>query len=585
MKIRLFVAIFMTAAVLFGVLACVHTPERAEPIYKVRAENFESGLPRPQPSGVQVNSSRFIGDQVEIDPAEVVGYGSLPTTVTQPFAGRPRDLSLMEVVTETLANNRTIKIQDYSLRIAEYDIPVSKAIYDLLITGTVANTRTEEQSSTSRFGALPLNSARTRNASLGLQQLLPSGAVLTMGYEVIRQWSQTFTIDPATFQPGSTEDLFYQHVARLGLRQPLLQGFGPRVTNAGIRISTLQRQAAAAGFQNTVERKLLQALQFYWELIGAVESHKVAVISYAQATDLLRVNRAKYEAEVLPRTDVLQAEAAVADRREQLIQARRAVRDLEDQLKRQLFLRPDRPQWERQIRPSQRIGWRQMELDLEDAIQQARQLRPEIRQARSVIEQAKTRLTVSRNKLLPELNLFGEINSNGLGDGFDEGYQNANDASYTGYTVGLEVSYPLQNRRARYQLRQSEVSLAQAEEQLLDLEDQITLELRQAERALRTARERIEVTQSRVRSEQAKLDAELKRYDVGMSTAFEVLTFQDDLAMAQNQHIRAVIDYNKAMLNLERARGTLLDTYGITIEGPDLDPSAASTWMPLGMDG
>ena len=118
----------------------------------------------------------------------------------------------------------------------------------------------------------------------------------------------------------------------------------------------------------------------------------------------------------------------------------------------------------------------------------------------------------------------------------------------------------------------------------MQLQDQIALEVRQAVRALRTARQRITVTQSRVSSTQALLDSELIRYEVGISTAFQVLEFQEDLAEAQSQHLRAVVDYNQAAIGLERARGTLLQTYGIQVEDADLNPPADPVKFPVGFN-
>jgi len=62
------------------------------------------------------------------------------------------------------------------------------------------------------------------------------------------------------------------------------------------------------------------------------------------------------------------------------------------------------------------------------------------------------------------------------------------------------------------------------------------------------------------------VDAELKKFENGMSTSFEVLRIQTDLADAQVAEIRAVLDYNKALADLERAKGTLLASKGMKLE-------------------
>ena len=59
------------------------------------------------------------------------------------------------------------------------------------------------------------------------------------------------------------------------------------------------------------------------------------------------------------------------------------------------------------------------------------------------------------------------------------------------------------------------------------------------------------VTRVLVLNEEAKLAAERKRYDLGASTAYQVIQFQDDLASARMQQVSAVIDYNRAMIAFE----------------------------------
>ncbi len=51
-----------------------------------------------------------------------------------------------------------------------------------------------------------------------------------------------------------------------------------------------------------------------------------------------------------------------------------------------------------------------------------------------------------------------------------------------------------------------------------------------------------------------------------MSTNFEVLTFQDDLARAQVQELRAIIDYRRARAALARVTGAIAMTYGVQVQ-------------------
>lgn len=576
---------------LAGSLGCVKGVRIPLPQFKVQKEPYKESLPPPAvPTNGKPSSVKL--DPVKIQPEKAVGFQGLPTTVTEIFDQKPVPLSVRDVVVNTLDNNHQIKIEGYNLRIAEYEVPVSKGIYDLLTTGLLQYTRTEEQTSTAGFGSLGVNKSKNWLGQVQVQQLLPTGATASLAYTAAKTIFLVNDIapvvDPVTgatiFVPNPRNVTTYSNQATFNITQPLLRGFGREITNAGIRIAQLERQGAAADFETNTETQIENALRTYWELLGWIENYKVQVISYAAARDLLRVNTAKFNAGVVARTEVLQAEAAAEARRDQVITARQQVRDLEDQLKRQIFLQPGTPLWNREIMPTQPIAWREIDVDLDKAIQVAMSERSEMRRARSNIQQSEVTQKVARNNILPQVNLFGQVTPNGLNDDFGKSFDTMNDGDYVSYNAGVQFAYPLQNRTARYRYKQAQARTAQTQEQLRDLQDQITLEVRQAVRELRTARERINVTQSQIRSAQATLDAERRRLEVGISTSFQVLQFQQDVATAQSQHIRAVVDYNEAAIRLERTRGTLLETFGVDVLGADLRPEAKPVCWPIGFN-
>jgi outer membrane protein len=559
---------------------CFTTPPYQPPQYRVEGSLYEESPPTPVvviESGTGAEPPGVIIDPVKIEPEKAIGYENLPESITRLFDDNPLDLSLVDMVIETFANNRDIRIESYNLRIAEYEIPVSKGIYDLLVRSGLRYDRIEEDgidNNTVTFDDSA--SARSRMADVSLTQLLPTGGSLTLAYGVVREWIGSF-LTPAEFKE-------HTHRSLLEYRQPLLRGLGPSITEAGIEIAQLEQRGSAADFQATIERTLADALKNYWELIGAIEEYKVRLISYSAACDLLRINTVKYDVGTVPLVDVLQAEAAAETRREELIRARQDVRDLEDQLKKRIFLQPDIPTWERQIRPSQPFAWREIEVALEKAVETAMAERSELRRADVNIGQGNVNLRVAKDDIKPSLDFVGSVDTNATNGDFDGGFQDHRTGRYTNWSLELDFSYPLQNRSARYRMRQAEMIVEQAREIRSEVVDRITLEVRLAMRALRTARERITVTGTTVRSEQEKLRSEQKRYEVGVSTAYQVLEFQEDLADAQSTHLSAVVDYNVALIELERATATILDSYGVELADADLEPAVEEPAFDVGLD-
>jgi outer membrane protein TolC len=51
-----------------------------------------------------------------------------------------------------------------------------------------------------------------------------------------------------------------------------------------------------------------------------------------------------------------------------------------------------------------------------------------------------------------------------------------------------------------------------------------------------------------------RLDAEQKRFEVGMSTSFLVIQAQRDLAVARNNELQALLDYQLAVVSFDTAQ-------------------------------
>ncbi len=77
--------------------------------------------------------------------------------------------------------------------------------------------------------------------------------------------------------------------------------------------------------------------------------------------------------------------------------------------------------------------------------------------------------------------------------------------------------------------------------------------------------ERIEASRSARELAGQQLDAEQSKFEVGASTNFFVVQAQRDLATAQDTELRAQLDYQKALVDFERAQQTSLSGAGITI--------------------
>ena len=63
------------------------------------------------------------------------------------------------------------------------------------------------------------------------------------------------------------------------------------------------------------------------------------------------------------------------------------------------------------------------------------------------------------------------------------------------------------------------------------------------------------------------LNAEQKKLEKGVSTPSEVLRRQDDVTRSRSEELKSLLDYNKALIDLDLNDGTILERNKVQLEG------------------
>ena len=75
--------------------------------------------------------------------------------------------------------------------------------------------------------------------------------------------------------------------------------------------------------------------------------------------------------------------------------------------------------------------------------------------------------------------------------------------------------------------------------------------MRESARQVQTNQKRVETTRTSRQLAERRLDAEQRKFAAGTSTSFFVFQAQRDLAQARNNELRAILDYNRSVVDLE----------------------------------
>jgi len=380
---------------------------------------------------------------------------------------------------------------------------------------------------------------------------------------------------------------YYGELA-LNITQPLLRDFGIDINTSQIRIANLNLAISEQEFKQMVIDTLFDVESSYWNLYFRIEDLKSKTLSLKLAEDLLREFKIRIDAGTLAPIEIYQAEAEVALRSEEVIVAQSLVQAAEDKLKASLNLYENERYWNLVIIPSESPQAKKITFDLNESVRVALQNRPDFRQAEINIKAADIQVKYTKNQTLPRLDLIGSLGKTGLAGRpqdtsgafgplfrstpspwkghWDDVYDSMFGKDYYNYLLGVKIDFPLENRLARSQYSKAKVQAAQALTSLKDAENLVINDVREAIRRIDTTSKVLDSAIATLKLSEEKLKAEQKKYEVGMSTAHDVLEFQDDLARAMSTLALARTEYSKSITNHARATGLLLEHKGLKLE-------------------
>jgi len=462
-------------------------------------------------------------------------------------------LSLKESILLGLKNNLDIAIEGFNPKIRDADVTVAKAVFDPAAFAEIFFSKSKLQNR-SALSTNPVTDNEDIFGAGGIRQFLPTGANYEVRYGTNRNNTDTSFLQ--VLNPAYLNDL------ALTLTQPLLKNFGVDVNRTAIKIAQNDREISGDRLRARVMDVVTQVQTQYWDLVFSLEDLKVAQRSLGLAKELSQLNRARVRAGVAAPVEVIQAETDVAAREAGVTLAVKQLRDAEDRLKVTLNI-PAQGDWGGPILPADPARFDPVSVDLPGGIADALQNRPEYRAAKVDLASRELNLRFTRNQLLPDLSLEGRVGTNGLGGNFGKANEELTSGDFYEARAGLVFTVPLGNRAARAEFLKAQLGRDQAQVSLRGLELNITAEVREAVRRIERDAKLVDQTRAaRVLAEE-QLRIETKRLEAGVSTTFEVLRFQRELAVAQSAEVRAVTDYNKAIAAFDRARGAVLEKYGM----------------------
>jgi outer membrane protein len=495
-------------------------------------------------------------------------------------------LSLSKCLEQALANNLDLVAAKANPEIAAQEIERGKAPFDGVIGAGVRYDDASGDEEITSFNVGPNcaeppctgtaeSESKVWNGDVSFSHLLEFGANYDLTYNKGDVDAFGTSIQPST--GFLTSSVFTQETDGFVLtyEMPLLNGFGKEVNTVNILLARGNLEISREDLRLSSIQTVQVVEDTYWDVLATREALRISRLALERAEDLLELNKKKVEVGTLAPIEITEAEAGVASQVEAVIVAKTALENTEDALLQLLSIPEDDPMWEQSLDLTDRPSFAPLEIDLGDAITTALAERPEMASARQRLRDSELSERVAKKRTRHGLDLTASVapNQNDDVDRIVEtlsppGVPPSNTSTAgddTNWAVGLRYRFPLRNRDAKASYAIAKLNTQKSDLSVRSVEQNVRVEVRTAARNVESGIQRVAAARKNVELQTEKLDAEQKKFDNGMSTSFEVLTFQNDLADAELSEIRARLDYVKSLTALERSKGTLLEARGLRL--------------------
>ncbi|HYA49478.1 MAG TPA: TolC family protein, partial [Burkholderiales bacterium] len=485
-------------------------------------------------------------------------------------------LSLEDAIARTLQHNLGVAIQVLNPQLSEASLALAKEKF--LPTFTLgANHQYTNSPSYSFLESSGSVVNKTDNYTFRGSESLPFGGTLSISATAYKTDSNTLyqSVNPR-----------YGTTLSFNLTQPLLRNFGYNISRYSILVARNNLTASDLQLQQSIADTIYSVEQAYWSLVYTIENLRVRQQSVQLAKDLLEKNQRSVEIGTLAPMEILSAQAEVATREADLIQAETQVKNAEDQLKVLLNLPEDEARAIESIKALDTPPSEERRVDLDEALGTALQLRPDLAATKIGVDVQALTVRYQRNQMLPDLNLSASFSGPGL-SGTQLIYQDNNPLTgiivrtipggisgalkdsfsfkYPNWSLGVTLNVPIANLVSQANYLQAKVGLRQ---QMLSFENekqQLYLEIKNAVRAVGSNFKRINAYRVARELAEQKLAAEEEKLGVGQSTNYTVLTYQRDLADARVSELNAIVAYSVSLASLDHSMGTNLKNRNVQL--------------------
>lgn len=489
------------------------------------------------------------------DPQAQVEYPEKPPNR---FAGlESTEIRLEDVRAATLENNLDLKVLLVDPVIAGEALREEEAKFEAVFRPTIAVR--EDDSPTLDVTAPNQRDSLFFGAGVDIP-LRTGGRVSVDMTEYVQEINNNpFVTLPTSYAPGVT----------FSISHPLLRNAGREVNTHSIRIAAYQEQISEARTKLEVIRQLAEADRAYWRLYAARQALDVTQQQFDLANEQLERARRLVQQGAAAEVEVIRAQAGVAERLEAIIVAENTVLQTQRALKRLMNIEGLDIDTPIVLKTATEPSPQPFELDGPRLADRGVENRMEMLELELQLAADLSTIDFQKNQALPLFTLDYNYRIDGLGETLQSAHGVLWRNSFESWSLTVSGQVPIGNEAAKSRVQQAILSRLQRLSTKEARRQAIRQEVLNAVDNVQSAWQRILAARQSAIAAGRTLEAERRQFELGARTSTDVLDAATRLAEAQLSEIRALADYQIALVDLSFATGTLLGAARVDWEPRD----------------
>jgi outer membrane protein TolC len=466
-------------------------------------------------------------------------------------------LTLAQAKESAMKNAASLLMAEASYRASRGSARSEKGAFDPELFFSLNYLDREEPTASFFSGAPILHTKQTMSRS-GLRMELPIGTNVELALNTIRLESNS---DFAFLNPE------FDAFGSLSIRQPLLRGFN---VSARKKLNQTKQELAAeeARYEQQLVTTIADIERAYWDLYAAQYEYAVQALSQNRAESFSRETELRANAGLVGPNQVASARTFLAEQELSLLDHEEQLDRRSDQLSTLMGIRPNTGM----VRfipvdnPPRNFDVERVDILVERALKSNRNLRAlghNVAARRSLADAASW-------EAWPSVDLVGSLDGSGLsgspqavvfgddtllttrGGNFADAINQAAKRDYPGWSIGLEVNFPIGMRTGLGEKDRLKAEVDFARQLYTEGSRLLEEQVRATYRELAHGEGRLSAANEGVNAAQEQVRIGLIEFQNGRSTAFELVRLAEDLAVAQSRYSDSLVRTAKAAVTLRQ---------------------------------